>query len=169
MSDEQLEREARAVGAVKKPWWFLLLVLALMIGTAFVSSLSTRQLGKRPEAASLAGLVAGLLLAISVLGHLPGKYRDARTGQYETFWSPQSQRVRVWCAIAAAAVWAVGMAIDQVLLDRAWLEGNHNPSMTASSFLGCMMRGWRGPRALASPEKVGSRGGGRADNRPEAE
>lgn len=112
MSDEQMEREVSAVGAVKKPWWFLVVVLALVGGTAFAASRVVAELGWHPDAAPLSGLVGGLLLAITVLGHLPGKYRDARTGEYKTFWSPQSRGVRIRCAVVAAVVLVVGVMID---------------------------------------------------------
>ena len=120
VSDEsEVEREVRqATRAERKPWWFAALGLALVVGCAFAAERVAEAGGARSDASPLFGLAAGALLTVTILGHSPGRYRDARTGEYETFWSRRSGYARGGCAVAAALMIATGVVIDRLVLGR---------------------------------------------------
>lgn len=113
--ESEVEREVwHATRAERKPWWYAALGLALVASCALIAERVATAAGTRPEASPLSGLAAGALLTVTLLGHSPGRYRDARTGEYETFWSRRSRRARVWCAVAAILTIAVGVVIDRL-------------------------------------------------------
>ncbi|MFT3767522.1 MAG: hypothetical protein QM820_18870 [Minicystis sp.] len=119
MDDDEMERAVRhATGAVRKPWWFTLIGLGLVVGETVAVRGISEAAGWRPEASPLSGLVGGVLLTVAVLGHSPGRYPDARTGEYETFWSRRSTRARVQCALVAAVLLVIGLAVDRHLAGR---------------------------------------------------
>ncbi len=111
--DREAENAVRArMGAVRRPW-FLPIALVIVLAAPLTSStLTVRLCHANADIGPLFALAAGLLAAISVLGHSPAAYPDPATGQSSLYWSPCARRTRIVLGALAFLLALSGIVLD---------------------------------------------------------